>query len=87
MFVSLYYARFLISLSPFLVVFVEGRTLEGHSNIGVEEKRAERQENCSRKPEGSDPGEKGRRLLLQRLKGPPGVHAWAHSPSESIARL
>ena len=51
-FVSLYYARYLISLSPFPVVSVEGR-----------------------------------RLLLQKLKRPPGVHAWAHDPSESIARL
>ena len=24
----------------------------------------------------------GRRLLLRRLKRPPGVHAWAHDPSE-----
>ena len=39
-FVLLYYVRFLISLSPFPVVFVEGR-----------------------------------RLLLRRLKRPPGVHA------------
>ena len=51
-FVSLYYARFLISLSPFPVVFVEGR-----------------------------------RLLLRRLKRPPGVYAWARVPNESIARL
>ena len=51
-FVLLYYARFLISLSPFPVVFVEGR-----------------------------------RLLLQRLKRPPGIHASAHDSSESTARL
>ena len=51
-FVSLYYERFLISLSPFPVVFLEGR-----------------------------------HLLLRRLKRPPGVHAWDHDPSESIARL